>query len=96
MNSPSWDICDDAPNDHEFWGLMRALFGYTCKPTPVEIIAYVLYWVFALTFMSYKLMVGCFSYRGEVEDAKMENATQEEENSAQDYSAGAVLPAVMA
>ena len=55
QNSPSWDICDDAPNDHEFWGLMRALFGYSCKPTPVEIIAYVIYWVFALTFMSYKL-----------------------------------------
>eukprot|EP00904_Undaria_pinnatifida_P006939 jgi/Undpi1/3375/HiC_scaffold_15.g06748.m1 len=58
QNSPSWDICDDAPNDHEFWGLMRALFGYSCKPTPVEIIAYVLYWIFALTFMSYKLHVG--------------------------------------
>lgn len=58
QNSPSWNICDALPNDHEFWGLMRALFGYTCRPTPVEIIAYVLYWVFALTFMSYKLMVG--------------------------------------
>jgi len=53
-----WDICDDAPNNHEFWGLMRALFGYTCKPTPVEIIAYFLYWALAITFLSFKLHLG--------------------------------------
>ena len=53
-----WDICDDAPNEHEFWGLMRALFGYTCKPTPIEIIAYFLYWVLALTYLSFKLHLG--------------------------------------
>jgi len=53
-----WDICDDAPNNHEFWGLMRALFGYTCKPTPVEIIAYFLYWALAITFLFFKLHLG--------------------------------------
>ncbi|CAM9917444.1 unnamed protein product [Pylaiella littoralis] len=90
MNSPSWDICDDAPNEHEFWGLMRALFGYTCKPTPVEIIAYFLYWILAITFLTFKLHLGCFAYRSEVEDAKdaaREKEVREEEKVAQEYSA---------
>ncbi len=58
QNTAVWDICDDAPNNHEFWGLMRALFGYTCKPTPVEIIAYFLYWALAITFLCFKLHLG--------------------------------------
>eukprot|EP00752_Nemacystus_decipiens_P008780 g7834.t2 len=85
MNTAVWDICDDAPNNHEFWGLMRALFGYTCKPTPVEIIAYFLYWALALTFLSFKLHLGCFAYRAEVEEAKdaarREKALEEEKAS---------------
>lgn len=58
QNTAVWNICDEADNDHEFWGLMRALFGYTCKPTPVEIIAYFLYWALAITFLCFKLHLG--------------------------------------
>eukprot|EP00903_Cladosiphon_okamuranus_P006285 g6167.t1 len=86
MNIAVWDICDDAPNEHEFWRLMGALFGYICKPTPVEIIAYFLYWVLALTQLSFKLHLGCFAYRGEAEDAKhaaRQKETMEEEEAAQ-------------
>lgn len=56
QNSPSWDICDDANHKtNGFWAIMRALVYYTCNPTPVEIIAYFLYWIIALSFLSFKL-----------------------------------------
>ncbi|CAM9234162.1 unnamed protein product, partial [Discosporangium mesarthrocarpum] len=55
VNQYSWDICDDAPNDNEFWAIMRALFGYQCHPTPVEIISWCLYWVIAFTYFSWIL-----------------------------------------
>ncbi|CAM9157824.1 unnamed protein product [Ectocarpus fasciculatus] len=91
MNSPSWNICDDAPNEHEFWGLMRALFGYTCKPTPVEIISYFLYWILAITYMSFKLHLLCFKYRAEREDAK--DAALHKEAVEEEKAAGAFATA---
>ncbi|CAM9806919.1 unnamed protein product [Choristocarpus tenellus] len=60
INQRSWDICDDADNDHEFWSLMRALFGYQCHPTPLEIISWCLYWVIAGMFFAFKLRILCF------------------------------------
>ncbi|CAM9750875.1 unnamed protein product [Sphacelaria rigidula] len=80
MNTASWDICDHASHDtNGFWAIMRALVYYTCKPTPVEIIAYFLYWIVALTFLSFKLHLLCFSYRAAREDAKYNAKTAAEE-----------------
>ncbi len=54
-NRPLWDMsecCSDKKN--EFWQLMRAMFGYQDKPTPVEFLSYVGYWLLITATMLYK------------------------------------------
>lgn len=60
-NKPLWNICDCCSNEHEFWGIMRAVFGYTCSPSGDEVFAYLMYWVLALLFIAFKLRSFCFS-----------------------------------
>jgi high-affinity Fe2+/Pb2+ permease len=60
MNDPVWNICDCCSNSDEPWGIFRALFGYNCKPTPWEILIYCLYWVCAITYLTFAIRVLCF------------------------------------
>ena len=43
------DCCNDKSN--QFFAMLRALFGYQDKPTFIEIITYIAYWVFILTVL---------------------------------------------
>ncbi|CAE8601592.1 unnamed protein product [Polarella glacialis] len=50
QNQNIWDAtdcCNDKSN--RFFVLMRALFGWQDQVTPVEVFAYIIYWVIALT-----------------------------------------------
>eukprot|EP00403_Amphidinium_massartii_P023666 CAMPEP_0178392478 /NCGR_PEP_ID=MMETSP0689_2-20121128/11699_1 /TAXON_ID=160604 /ORGANISM="Amphidinium massartii, Strain CS-259" /LENGTH=608 /DNA_ID=CAMNT_0020013053 /DNA_START=56 /DNA_END=1883 /DNA_ORIENTATION=+ len=45
------ECCNDKTN--RFFVLMRALFGWQDQPTPIEIFAYLVYWIIALTVGSF-------------------------------------------
>mmetsp|Transcript_21305 Transcript_21305/g.27958 ORF Transcript_21305/g.27958 Transcript_21305/m.27958 type:complete len:351 (+) Transcript_21305:222-1274(+) len=45
---------------HEFWALVRAIFGFRGDPSPVEFISYWCYWVVVLFYISFKLRLLCF------------------------------------
>eukprot|EP00403_Amphidinium_massartii_P024334 CAMPEP_0178392490 /NCGR_PEP_ID=MMETSP0689_2-20121128/11705_1 /TAXON_ID=160604 /ORGANISM="Amphidinium massartii, Strain CS-259" /LENGTH=483 /DNA_ID=CAMNT_0020013065 /DNA_START=139 /DNA_END=1590 /DNA_ORIENTATION=+ len=45
------ECCNDKTN--RFFVLMRALFGWQDQPTPIEIFAYILYWIIALSLGSF-------------------------------------------
>jgi high-affinity iron transporter len=52
MNQMVWDAsdcCNDKTN--KFWVLMRALFGWQDKPTPVEFFAFPLYWIVVIPIL---------------------------------------------
>jgi len=46
QNKPVWDWSETANDKTDrFFVLLRALFGYQDKPTPVEMLAYAFYWI---------------------------------------------------
>ena len=62
-NKPVYDAsgcCSDKKN--EFWALMRAIFGYQDKPTPLEFIFYFGYFLF--------MGVGLYFYLGKIAEEK--------------------------
>lgn len=60
-NRPAWNIsacCSDLDSGNAFFALIRALFGYQDKPTPLEIMLYLLYWVCVGGMFAYKARKG--------------------------------------
>ncbi|KAG5178843.1 iron permease FTR1 family-domain-containing protein [Tribonema minus] len=60
MNEPVWNICDCCNQADKGWDVFNRLFGYTCAPSPWEILVYCLYWVLALTYLCFKIRALCF------------------------------------
>jgi len=84
QNQQVWDArecCNDKTN--RFFVLMRALFGWQDQATPIEIFAWLLYWVVGM------LLVGCMIRR-----AKQQLAKKMEEWKKQDEAAEAANPAI--
>lgn len=48
LNTVVWDWCDCCGNDQHVFALAKSLFGYTCDPTRIELIAYFGYWFFVI------------------------------------------------
>ena len=86
-NVPVYDAsgcCSDKEN--EFWALMRAIFGYQDKPTPLEFIFYFGYFVFAavgLHFYLQKISAERSSYK-ELNDGEEDALRMEEGGAAVD------------
>jgi len=60
-NRPMYDWGDAfSYKKHEFWAIVRALFGFRGDPSPVEFISYWCYWVVCLAFVAFKLRLYCF------------------------------------
>jgi len=60
-NRPIWDIsacCSDLDSGNAFFALFRALFGYQDKPTPLEVMLYLSYWVVVAGMFVYKAKRG--------------------------------------
>lgn len=58
-NKPLWNICDCCSHDDQgFFELAKALVGYTCDPTFIHVITYIIYWVFVLAVVAYKYSKG--------------------------------------
>ena len=68
------DCCNDKTN--RFFVLMRALFGWQDQATPIEIFAYIFYWIFAIVLVS--LMV----WRAKIKMQKMVQRWREEDEQA--------------
>eukprot|EP00435_Cladocopium_sp_Y103_P028150 s182_g7.t1 len=84
QNQQVWDArecCNDKTN--RFFVLMRALFGWQDQATPIEIFAWLLYWVIGM------LLVGCMIRR-----AKQQLAKKMEEWKKQDEAAANPNPAI--
>lgn len=58
-NKPLWNICDCCSNDDQgFFELAKALVGYTCDPTFIHVITYIIYWIFVVAIVIYKASTG--------------------------------------
>ncbi|GAQ78113.1 similar to high-affinity iron permease [Klebsormidium nitens] len=58
-NKPLWNICDCCSNDDQgFFELAKALVGYTCDPTFIHVITYIIYWIFVIGIVVYKASTG--------------------------------------
>jgi hypothetical protein len=44
--------------DQGFFELAKALVGYTCDPTFIHVITYIIYWLFVLAVVAYKYSKG--------------------------------------
>lgn len=58
-NKPLWNICKCCDSgDQGFFELAKALVGYTCDPTFIHVITYVIYWVFVIGIVLFKYSRG--------------------------------------
>ncbi|CAL1167333.1 unnamed protein product [Cladocopium goreaui] len=85
QNRHVWDArecCNDKTN--RFFVLMRALFGWQDQATPIEIFAWLLYWLIGM------LLVGCMIHRAKKQLKKMtEEWRKQDETAANAASAAA-------
>ncbi|KAL6765919.1 iron permease FTR1 family-domain-containing protein [Haematococcus lacustris] len=70
------------PKSHEFFSLMRAIFGYQDKPTFIEVMVYSGYWLLVFSAAAYKLWNGSlfdadYKHKREVAKAARLKAKQE-------------------
>mmetsp|Transcript_10892 Transcript_10892/g.23475 ORF Transcript_10892/g.23475 Transcript_10892/m.23475 type:complete len:524 (+) Transcript_10892:94-1665(+) len=64
--APLWDIsscCGDTDDENKFLALMKAIFGYNAKPTFIDVVFYLGYWLVVIAMGFYKY------YRGTLFDA---------------------------
>lgn len=86
---PVWDIskcCSDIDKDNKFFALSRAIFGYQDKPTPMEILFYLGYWVLIAAITVFKYKRGTLfdaDYKHKREQAKLREKAELEGNDMQ-------------
>eukprot|EP00243_Klebsormidium_subtile_P005505 TRINITY_DN2217_c0_g1_i1.p1 TRINITY_DN2217_c0_g1~~TRINITY_DN2217_c0_g1_i1.p1 ORF type:complete len:360 (+),score=111.57 TRINITY_DN2217_c0_g1_i1:511-1590(+) len=73
-NKALWNICDCCSDaDQGFFELARALVGYVCDPTFIQVITYVCYWIVVIGVFIVKIRRGTLDkYR--VKDEELEQA----------------------
>eukprot|EP00243_Klebsormidium_subtile_P005507 TRINITY_DN2217_c0_g2_i1.p1 TRINITY_DN2217_c0_g2~~TRINITY_DN2217_c0_g2_i1.p1 ORF type:complete len:361 (+),score=111.22 TRINITY_DN2217_c0_g2_i1:397-1479(+) len=74
-NKPLWNICECCSHDDQgFFELAKALVGYTCDPTFIHVITYIIYWIVVIGIVIFKARRGTLDkYKYEEEDVPAES-----------------------
>eukprot|EP00898_Chlorokybus_atmophyticus_P005237 jgi/Chlat1/5714/Chrsp38S05550 len=67
FNKPLWNACSCCDDDDKgFWELLKAIVGWTCDPTFMELIAYISYWIVVACIFAWKLHKGTLTQYSDV------------------------------